>query len=170
MILILAWADGRKGLIRPKPSYYAWLDVLFVLHRLYNKSLVEEGVVLCERGTSLGNMLLSFFAKHYSQSSCTFEMLFFGCFSKNFSPNNSMGSMFPSICSLLHSSPNSPLEMLLSICTPNTSPQVIHGAQWGFPIISPHGPPHGTHQAHQSTKGILLHLQKALFHAIFQWD
>ncbi len=75
--------------------------------------VVEEVVMVCERGTSPGNMLFFFFAKHSSQSNCTFEMLFFGCFS----PNNSLGSMFPLICSLPHFSPNSPHEMLLSICS-----------------------------------------------------
>ncbi len=94
-------------------SYKLGRSILIHATTMSSQHVVEEIVMLCERGTSLGNMLFFFFAKHSSQSNCTSEMLFFGCFS----PNNSLGSMFPLICSLPRFSPNSPHEMLLSICS-----------------------------------------------------
>jgi hypothetical protein len=63
-------------------------------------SKVEEGAFLCEEGVIGGSeMLLSFcHAWHCSQSSSTFDMLSFSCFSNHFFPCSLLGSMFPSIC------------------------------------------------------------------------
>ncbi len=95
----------------------SWMFSLSFIGFIASKSPVEESVMFYERGISPSNMLLSFFVKHSSQSSCTSKMSFFGYFSKCFSPNNSLGLVLLSIFSLLHFSPNSPLEMLLSICS-----------------------------------------------------
>jgi len=118
MISVLVWVNGREGMIKPKPPIMlSWMFSLSFIGFIASKSPVEESVMFYERGISPSNMLLSFFVKHSSQSSCTSKMSFFGYFSKCFSPNNSLGLVLLSIFSLLHFSPNSPLEMLLSICS-----------------------------------------------------
>jgi hypothetical protein len=63
-------------------------------------SKVEEGALLCEEGVvGGGEMLLSFCPSwHCSQSSSTFDMLSYNCFSNHFFPCSLLGSMLPSIC------------------------------------------------------------------------